>query len=180
MAVAAFGVKFTTPRSDRSTNNKQVTQEPALTTYQNAQYGFSFSYPTDWRLTKLNGDNTVLNFDAADNSRMTVYALDYSGTGISALLEKKEEKTIKISGIDSTEQIWVWNQQAPKASQIGLMTNSAFDKSVKQPLATGDNMDRDFDLVDSAEDLDFLRGLYPSPFRSNKNLFEFTLNVEIN
>lgn len=111
---------------------------------------------------------------------MTVYALDYSGTGISALLEKKEEKTIKISGIDSTEQIWVWNQQAPKASQIGLMTNSAFDKSVKQPLATGDNMDRDFDLVDSAEDLDFLRGLYPSPFRSNKNLFEFTLNVEIN
>jgi hypothetical protein len=41
------------------------------------------------------------------------------------------------------------------------MTKSAFDKNVKQPLAAGENQGRDFDLVDNAEDLDFLRGLYP-------------------
>ena len=48
VTVAAFGVKFTTHRSDRAADNKQVTQQPAFAMYQNAQYGFSFSYPSEW------------------------------------------------------------------------------------------------------------------------------------
>ena len=42
------------------------------------------------------------------------------------------------------------------------MSSSAFNKGLKQPLAARRNPGRDFDLVDNAETLDFLRSLYPS------------------
>lgn len=120
MAVVAFGAISVLHHSDRS-STQQITEKHDFTVYNNPQYGFLFSYPVDWKLTKLNDNDTILNFDATDGSRMTVYALDYSGTGISSLLKKKEEKAINISGTDASEQVWLWNQQAPKAGQTGLI-----------------------------------------------------------
>src|SRR5258708_15778922 len=97
VAASAFGAIFTVHHSDHPVDNNHATEEPNFSAYENPQYGFSFSYPPDWKLNKLNNDDSVLNFDAANGSRMTVYALDFSGTAISPLLKKKQEKTIKIS-----------------------------------------------------------------------------------
>jgi hypothetical protein len=121
VAASALGAVLTIHRSDRLSDNNHATEKPNFSAYENPQYGFSFSYPTDWKFSRLNEDDSVVNFDAANGSRMTVYALDFSGSGISPLLKTKEEKTIKISGIDSKEQVWVWDQQALKAGQIGLI-----------------------------------------------------------
>ena len=72
-------------------------------------------------LSRLNDNDSVVIFDVADGSRMTVYALDFSGSGMSPLLQKQQNKAIKIAGVNSDEQMWVWNQQAPNAGQIGLL-----------------------------------------------------------
>lgn len=107
-------------------------REPAepFKQYENAAYGFSFGYPSNWKATDLNEDGTVLNFDSPDGSRMTVYTINF-GRGVSVLLNKREEKTVEISGIKANEEIWVWDNQTVKAGQVGLMTVALL---VKHPL----------------------------------------------
>ena len=122
LAISVYAIRRGQRKAPSSLSSSQNSHANENQEYRNLAYGFSFSYPASWKLTDLNQNGSVLNFDATNGSRMTVYATDSSGTGISALLNKGEEKSLTISGAEAKEQIWRWNGQAPNSGQIGLIS----------------------------------------------------------